>query len=543
MDNPQNISLISSPPPIALLEDGIRFTIQSDRDFSGSKSELVVNFSQTQANYLDKHFTLSFMGMLVSFVFKSSPDQSGEQLTSWHIESTFEQFLTQLVDELNANYYINKYYIVSLVSFTPNGRIKFQARLPGISTNIYTYESTIEQYYDFSILPGGDPSIPPDYLIYIAPHKFDTDQFLNDPLGKDLAAVNNINQVNPNLAQYLDSQIITQFTYPFNGIYARILDSAVLKYFIKYAEFENNKTQILRSTYSNPGYVIRGGLNSVDSELLNGDGFNYFDYEDNITKFLNHAPTTKITYPGVPEILYFLISTSGIISVKLKLIHLDSSETISTIHTIDPNIYKIAELSVGISDLMNDLPVDNISSYQIWLEDDKGISVSEIRTFTIDHQEYLNKRVLFFQNSFDLYETICCTGDLTVNDSFVREEVEISKGLFFKKKISQVEHDQNYTLSSGWLPGKEYRLWLTEVLLSKDTFYMLGHILLPVLMTNTKTLLSKDRENIYSIDFSFKPDFTESRFSSIVGEELLFLLDENGTVLLNENDIGLIAIT
>lgn len=542
MDNPENISLLTSPPNISLLEDGVRFTIQSVRDFTAAKADLTINFGSVQANYLDKHFTLSFMGMLLNFEFKSSPDQSGTQLTSWHIDKTFEEFLLNLVDELNANYYINKYYIVSLVSFDPDGRMLIQSRNSGQSFNIYTYESNIDQYYDHTISPGSDSSVPSDYRIYIAPYKYDADQSLIEPLGRDLVAVDQNKQVNPNLALYLDSQIKTQFTYPFNGVCARILENAVLKYFVKYAEYEDDKIQILRSTFETPGYVIRGGLNSVDSEMLNGDNYNYFDYEENIKKFLNHAPTTKITYPDIPELLYFLISNYGVVNVKLKTIT-TAAEANTTIQTIEPNIYKIVELSVGISDLLLDGSIEDIKSYQIWLEDDKGVAISEVRTFVLDHQEYLNKRVLFFQNSFDLYETICCTGDLSVNDSFKREEVEVSKDLVFKKKIISSEYDQNYKLSSGWLPGKEYRFWLTEMLLSKDTFYILGHILLPVLITNKKEPRTKDRENLYSIDISFKPDFTESRYSSIVGEGIFFLLDETGTVLLNENDIGLIAVT
>ena len=538
----ENISLIRKPPPIALLEDGAHFTVKSERDFSSGKAEIIINVGNQNLEYLDNSFSLKFMGKVLIFTFREAPNYSGNELTSWDNVDSFETFLAKLVDELNANFYINKYFVVGIVFYDPFSRIIIQARNPSVDYNITLSESLISNLYEYSITPGTDPDIPGDYAIYFGTYKYVDDQHSLDPLGMDSISLDSNKEASINIADYLDSQIITQFTYPFSGVYARILEEAVLKYFIKYSEFENNEVQSLRSTFSEPGYIVRGGLNVVDSDLLNGEDFNFFDYEDNIQKFLNHAPINKITYPEVPELLYFYISSTTVINVILNVIKSSGVEK-TTIQTLQPNANKIAEFNVGISDLLLNLPLDNIISYQIWLENDQDLPVSEIRTFTLDHQVYLNKRILFFQNSFDLYETICCRGDLSVKDGFVRQKVEVSKGIRFETKINQVEQNQIYNLSSGWLPGREYRLWLTEVLLSKDTFYMLGDILLPVLITNTNPINFKDRENLYSIDFSFTPVFSETRYSSVVGEGILFLLDETGTILLNENDIGLIAST
>ena len=140
-----------------------------------------------------------------------------------------------------------------------------------------------------------------------------------------------------------------------------------------------------------------------------------------------------------------------------------------------------------------------------------------------------------------MYETICCTGDLKVDDKFKRKEIEVKSGPVFRRKNNETEQTQPYTLSSGWLDGAEYRNWLTEVMLSEDVFYALGDFLLPVLMKNKKVLRKKDRAYLYALSFQFEPDFKESRYSSIVGEGAYFLLDEDGIILLDEDGIGLIA--
>lgn len=534
---PANIQLNKQPPTISLLAEGLRYEVESKRDFSGVNAELILTMSQVAANYLDKSFTLSFMGVDIQFYFRLEPDQSGQELTTWLGADSWEVFATKMVDELNSNFFLNKDYTAGIIMQAPADRIIFQAKSEGPAYNISLKASDVDGVSSNTETPGIISSIPADYRIYYAPYIYGA----ANPLGRELLAIDADKKSEINLAAYLDNEIKTQFTYPFNGVYARTLPDAVKKYFIKYAEFEDDKTQVLRSTYDTPKYVIRGGLKRIDSDFFYNEDGNYFDYANNVQKFLNWAPSNKITYPDVPELLFFYKSIAGNHIVKLEMKKLGEAAVTSDLVTITAAAANIIELAVGLPNILSAENGTDVEWYKIWIVDATQQLVSEVRTYTVDQKIYLNKRVIFFQNSFDLYETICCTGVLKTDDSFKREEIEIKKGPVFRRKTKRVEQSQVYELSSGWLFGLEYRNWLTEVLHSKDTFLMLGHFLLPIIITNKKVKRSEDRENLYSINFQFEADFNENRYSSIVGDGAYFLLDENGIVLLDENNIGLIA--
>jgi hypothetical protein len=536
-----NIELIKSPPTVALLDEGIKYQVQSNRNAASYNAALFLTMSETAANYLDKYFTVEFMGIELQFYLRLAPDQSGLEITTWLGADSLSQFVTKICAEINANYLINQYYVAYNYEILGVAKLAFAAKNDGTLYNITLKATDITDVSVYQETAGIDSVIADDYSIYVAPYIYSGLPLTTDALGKELLPINDDNIVEADLSEYLKSSIITQFTYPFNGVYARTLADGVKKYYIKYAEYENGSMQLLRSTYDNPKYVIRGGLKRIDSDFFYNEDGNYFDYANNFQRFLNWAPTEKITYPGVPELLYFLKSTTGNLTVKLKMKKVDVAEATSTLVTITADQYTITELSVGLADLLPAEDGTNVEWFEIWIENLASEAVSEVRKFTVDQTFYLNKRVLFFQNSFDLYETICCTGVLQVDDSFKQEEIEVLKGPVFRRAVINLEQAQVYTLSSGFLPGIEYRNWLTEVMLSKDTFLMLGHFLLPVIITNKKVNRSKDREHLYSITFSFEADFTESRYSSIVGDGAYFLLDENGVVLLDENNIGLIA--
>ena len=533
-----NIILIKSPSEISLLDDGIAYTVESLRNFDGTKAELWVNISNDQGDYADSYMTLSYLGLVMQFYFRLDPDQSGYELTTWLGDDTFDEFITQVADELRLNYMLSQAYDISAESYLGSLRLHFVAKDSGSDYNISLTASDIPGLLPLLTTNGVNSSIPDDYRIYFAPFLFDN---TNNHLGKELVACDENKLASSDLTDYLNGELETQFTYPFNGVNSRTLPNAVKKYYINYAEYEDDNVQLLHTTYNKPKYVIRGGLIRIDADFFSDESGNYFEYANNLQRFLNWAPIEKITYPDVPERLYFLKSTSGTVTVKLQVKQYELTETIINLTTIEDDAYCIFELAVGMPELfLNDDGI-NVEWYKIWIADSSGEAISEVRTFTVDRTEYINKRILFFKNSFDVYETVCCTGELTTDDLFAREEIEVRKGPKFHRVIKETSWTKAYTLSTGWLPGKEYRNWLTEVLLSKDTFLALGHFLLPVIINNKKAWREKSREHLYSLKFEFEADFNESRYSSIIGDGAYFLLQEDGIVLLDENDIGLIA--
>lgn len=529
-----SIHIIKTPPTVALLGEGLKYTLQRATAFITGKASLVINLTTTAVNYPDNFLTLGLYGGSTQFYFKAAPDSSGEQLRTW-TAGNYTDFCAQVAADLQLNYYLNKYYVVTVESVG----VKIEAREVGSAYDLSFVNTNILGLSAYSNTAGIDDSTDADYKIYTGICLYNADPALPTPLGEELIPVSNQEIAKSNLAAYLADQLQTSFHFPFNGTLAYEVPNAVVRYFIRYAEYMAGTFQKMYNDAGIVHYAIAGELNRIDSDFLSGEESNYFDYMYNMKRFLTWSPIEKTTFPGCSERLYFLLTVSQCRLMK-KAYYSTGTETISLIQDITQDNYTIIEIACGLAELFPDEDISTLVKYEIFILDSKDTFVSEIRTLVVDHSYYLNTRTLFFLNSFDKYEALHCTGNLVIKDNVNREEVNVLTDDVFRRKVLLSENKAGYELNSGWLSGKETRLWLEEVLLSKDVFFTLGDFLLPVIITTGKVTRSEDREHNYNLSVTFEPDYNNSRYSAIVGEGAYFYTDENYVIYTDENGIKLI---
>lgn len=134
-----------------------------------------------------------------------------------------------------------------------------------------------------------------------------------------------------------------------------------------------------------------------------------------------------------------------------------------------------------------------------------------------------------------MYDLLHCTGDLSVSESIKREEMEVLSNNAFRRRIELAENSSPYKLNTGWL-NKETRRWLEELQLSKTAYLALGDVLLPIVLTTTKAEREVDREHNYSLALTFEPDFANSRYSDLIGNDgIQFLTDDQGVIYTDDN--------
>ncbi len=536
-----NIELISAPPLVTLLEDGLRFVVQSNRNWNASSASINIFFPNDQTAFIDKFFELTFADRVLKFYFRSNPDQSGLELNYWDISLTYEEFLSQVEADLRSNYFLSKHYGIYAYEYLGDRGIALTAHNSGSTYNLSLSSFDIINLDLDSNISGYDSEMPSDYKIYFAP-VLAVDGLSALPLGEDLSPINESNLAETDLQEYLRYKLKSSFVYPSNSVITRVVEDACIKMFVRYGEFEDNTVKLMHNTFSTDLYVLNGGLSQLDKEFLKLKGFSFWGYDVREEKFLTWSPNPKVTFPGAPERLYFLKTQSA--NIKLWKTKVTSSASTTTeVKVISDPAYSVLEIACGLDELFPSEP-DTILSYEVWLTDLADVAISEVRVFTVDNQEYLNKRSIFFRNSLGMYETICCTGDLTISDNIQREEFQILKEGVFKRSYSLVENIPEYKLSSGWLQNLEARKWLNELLISKDAFLTIGDMVLPIQITNGKMLNHKTRENLFSLVFGFEPDFRDSRYSTIAtpeggdfvlaDEDWRILMDENGFTLLND---------
>ena len=540
-----NIHINNSPPAVALIGEGLNYEIERTDTPTTGNASMELNFPSDQTAYLNKNFEIETFGGTLLFYFRTTPNLTGLELRTWAYADTITEFLDKVIEDLSANYLINKYYKISSIS----GGIKLTAREIGSKYNLdFVITNTSPAITEGAIIDGVDDDTPSDYEIYVGAMLYNDSlsEIFHQPLGEDLFNTDDDFKVYPDISEYLNSLLQSSFTYPYNGSLVNEVPDAVLKYYIRYAEYEDGNVQQVGNTYEDSGYahplyVIAGKLKQIDSDFMRTEGTNYMDYMDNAMRFLTWAPLIKVTYPNMPERLFFFAKSTGLKLMCQKHFTDGSSGVATEQLTITQDAYTIIEILCGTLELFIGDDVTSIASYDVWIADSKDDYASEIRSFIIDHNSYLNIRTLIFKNSMGMYDMLHCTGILTVSDNVKRTEMEVLSNDVFRRKLQLAENTPPYSLNSGYLYNKLTRLWLEEIQLSGDVSLALGDFLLPVIMKTAKIERTKDRKNIYSINIIFEPDYRDEAYSAIVGDGAYFYTDENMEIYTDENGVKLIV--
>jgi hypothetical protein len=527
-----NLSIISSPPTISMIDEGIKYEIQRTTSSIAVKAIMVITLQSDTQEYPTNNLVIELPTGELTFVFKTTPDESGLQLTEPAVDQPLSTYAPALAAELNQNYYINKNYLVTVDA---SNRLVFTSRFYGSLYSLSFVSSTVAGIAEYSNTAGVDDATPDDYRIYVGVcEKSGTDPMSITPLGEDWLPVDDDATAFADMAEYLRTKLESSFHFPYNATNVFTVPNAIVPYFIRFGEFKDDAFQKLYTDFSATHYAVGGGLGKVDSDFMNDNLTDYFT--NNAQRFLTWQPKTKTTFPDVPERLYFLIQQTTL-KLMVKAYFADDTDTTTEVQSITADAFSVIELACGMPELFAVADRENITSYEVWIEDDSLNPVSETRVFVVDHNFYLNKRTLIFKNSFDCYDMLHCTGDLTISESLKREEMEVLTNNAFTRRIYLAENSSPYKLNSGWLPNIDHRRWLTELQLSLDVYLALGESLLPVVLTTSKADRETDREHQYSLSITFEPDYANSRHSSVIGAEgIVFLTDDEGNPYTDEND-------
>lgn len=521
-----NLSIISSPPQIALIDEGINFQFERTVLPVPVSANLLLQFVNDDSVYLNKYFEILFGGNNYKFYFKTTPNESGLQLNNWISGNTFDQFLIAVASDLQQNFMLNADYTVLAVA---GSGIRLTARKTGTAHNL-SYVGSDIALEAFNTL-GFDDTTPTDYRIYAAICKKENLQDLSIPLGEDFLPLDGNNIAASDFAEYLKDQLKSSYHFPFIGTLIFPVENAVINYFIRYTDFFDGAMQKVYNTFLASKYAIAGGLKKIDSDYLKSENTSFFDMTPE--RFLSWAPLSKLTHLDTPERLYFLTQSTGL-KLMAKM-YFSASETELEISAISADAFTIIEILCGVPEIFNNIDISDLQAYDVWIAADNEIS--EIRHFEIDQQDYLNKRTLVFRNSFDKYDMLHCTGNLSITDNITREEVEVLTNDTFRKQILSAENSAKYSLASGWLNDKETRLWLEDLLLSGEISLIIGDVLFPIIVKTSEARKQKDKEYLYQILIEFVPDYADKRYSNIVDDGIFVLTDEEGNILTDENDL------
>lgn len=275
----------------------------------------------------------------------------------------------------------------------------------------------------------------------------------------------------------------------------------------------------------------------------------------NITQNSGQLPSAELYVTGYPTASNVVQLVAGENNIKLTSTRTGSTCRLRLFNTAaadystgdillyrDPEIIAIAEnepvVDKGIYEMVlsparinyNGLSDESLIKFDIWIEDESGVRVSEERTFILDYLYYEHTRYFIFRNSMGAYEVLRTTGLMARADNYSREIVQIRPDTDYTSRsreeisVNNLEQ-QKFSVAMGWLSryanADEYRNWLRDFSLSKEVYQVIGNTLKPIRITNDNLDQGKDRDSLTGFVFEFVNAFTDEHFTKEITSNLV----------------------
>ncbi|OUP37402.1 hypothetical protein [Bacteroides sp. An19] len=197
----------------------------------------------------------------------------------------------------------------------------------------------------------------------------------------------------------------------------------------------------------------------------------------------------KVTRPGVPEYVSGFPYAGGCIVNGILTDGTEKSQTLALGGGQD----QICTIDAGYGRICSLLGVESLQSYRLSLN---GGSME----FLADTTPYAERWVFRFKNVYDMPETLCCTGGLSVAGS---SEDDTASMYGVERKFGLKVTDE-YTARSGIIHLRsEYKLW-HNLLNAREVEVWNGSEWLPIIITKQKLERDFRRSVLSTVEFSFR---------------------------------------
>jgi hypothetical protein len=275
-------------------------------------------------------------------------------------------------------------------------------------------------------------------------------------------------------------------------------------------------------------WAIKAALG--ENDVANHRDSFFSSYMDANMPWLTHQPNGMRVGKYQNVILSWLCNLNPMPSwVKVaSRVHLESGQKyVVNGKVIGPvSEYGVYHIPVGYDQLGFNLTDDDtpgrptwdanavIVMYEVWLEDNEGRRVTEIRNFRVDGEYYPYDRTLIFSNSLGGFDSVRFTGEAVDELSLVTDTAERATGATDKISDGNVfvinkKGERALKLSSGtiaepeWLDYLEELAWAELVYLAPQP--TVGEIaeLVPLVLKDSKYVPRMDGEDIGQRGFEF----------------------------------------
>lgn len=541
------ITPVKFPPAVALSENPVIFGLKTNNNIitSGTKAKLVLHFSSVIYTGSGYQFSITFGGNTYTFTMAVTPDDSGLQFPRAAEDDDNLTWAGKIKEALYANFYIselfdishtyNQVHLIAKNAGTTNDITGANISVPGL--NIAAYAGTDLQtrkfFKIFAQVKMGDAVIG------------------EDSLPVDVAGIAYFD-----FSEYLRAELSSTFAFPESSQQPIIKRETCCKdYSVRYCEFfSDNDTPLMhKMTQKGPFKALTGGLDTATQALYNRNNTNWYNQLSMNHMFLTWHPGKKKTSQFDIQKLYYLVHTALVshnithvnlytgLNYRLNNVNCTSTTLKSTFAASKGDVL---EICCGYSRLGLDTDASLLASgsvvksYDVFLKDDAGNIISEIRNFVLDSNHYENYRQFIFRNSFGIFETIRCTAVQSREAGYENNIIEHTRTFSFTERGGDNKKDKSfevakYVINTGWITKNELD-WTRELFLSKEVYEIKDGVLYPVVITSESHGLGKDNDTLQNALFEYIYAYTDQHYSKgkvlKPGHPIVIISDNNGQI-------------
>ena len=300
-------------------------------------------------------------------------------------------------------------------------------------------------------------------------------------------------------------------------------------YFLKYMIYFCDRVAGVYSqrTYGDPDnlycYAIAGGLCREDLVANNEGNVDYFGLTSVKKRFLTWSPPAKITDKFETHSLFFALQNQSYSTIQLKASLYTASNTGSSVNVtsaIPALQWTVYEFMAGYTQLdLALLMSGNVVKWELYLVDENGTVISDVRSFELDPKYAENTRYFRFRNSWGTYDSLLCTGVFENIIEHEREKViyvsdETETSYNSPGAYNMIKETQSFKANTGWLT-RDYLNYLRDFMLSSDIYEVEDGRLYKCLLTSKKTALFKDTSYNYSLAFEYERAYDDFFFHGL----------------------------
>lgn len=349
-----------------------------------------------------------------------------------------------------------------------------------------------------------------------------------EKIGEDYKPVDASGNVKFEVQEYIYASLLQapspRFHLVMTSGYYHIFNDFMMKY---RSVFTNKIAGVFEErSYSDPYnvfcYALPGGLNREDLVENNRYNRDWFNLATTKKAWLTWSSPSRITDKVETHSLYFAFQSPAYTQFKLRANLYDgetgSQQDLTGLVAITP--FSVYEFVAGYNQLdLSTYMNGNVNRWELYLVDNNGNTISDVREFILDEEYHENIRYFRFRNSWGAYDSFRCVGDFESSVGHDRERVSYSSdetetSYNAPGAYTMIKEAQSFKANSGWIT-RDYLNFLRDFMLSKDIYEVEDDRLLKCLLTSKKTALFRDRDYNYSLSFEYDRGYEDFFFQGL----------------------------